>query len=107
MCWSLLDRAPSLVESGEVQPSLCVALCARVPAFVATKGQEKGNASKRQQGDRRRNAGAARRAWSSVGKGACAKSTPPPSIHVRDTTAARLRRDSLREEKAALEKSST
>jgi hypothetical protein len=39
----LPDRAPSLTESGDFRPSLCVAPCCRLPLFVATKGQEKGN----------------------------------------------------------------
>jgi hypothetical protein len=39
----LPDRAPSLEESGDLRPSLCVAACCRLPLFVATKGQEKGN----------------------------------------------------------------
>src|SRR5437667_6738554 len=43
MCWSLPDRAPSLVESGDFQPSLCAAACCRLLLLVASKGQEKGN----------------------------------------------------------------
>jgi hypothetical protein len=42
----LLIRASHPLKSGDFSLSLCVALCVRLPAFVASKGQENGNVPK-------------------------------------------------------------
>jgi hypothetical protein len=47
VCWTLLDRASSLVEPDDFRPSLCAATCRRLPLVVAPKGQEKGDVNAR------------------------------------------------------------
>src|SRR5688572_17535017 len=47
MCWTLPDRASSLVGSADFRPSPCAGPCCHLPLFGAPKGQEKGNVPRR------------------------------------------------------------